>query len=73
MKVKKLDKKLKLNKTTVADLHSTAMEGIRGGIDLSEWCTRNLSCFLRSEHPDMCYTDDFRVCAQVTADNDICI
>lgn len=46
MKIKKINKKLELNKKTIADLGDEAMKEVNGGIGLSAPLTNCASCLV---------------------------
>ena len=45
MKTKQFNKKLALNKRTVANLNIRSMQKLRGGADTDETCTVELTCY----------------------------
>jgi hypothetical protein len=53
MKTKKFVKTLLLNKSTIADLNRSEMNGIAAGADYTHWtyctCITNISCFAHCE------------------------
>lgn len=72
MKTKKLNKKLVLNKTTVADLEGRDMNRVRGGTNSVIVCTPTQRCNTSLADPCDCPT---RVpnCNSTNADPCICI